>query len=102
MGNATTRRAFLRKLELVSTDTSSAAGTTRTLVCVFLRGGADTLNMFVPYADDRYYSLRPTIAIKRPTKGVADCAVRLNDFYALHPKLAQWLPIFQDGRLGIV
>jgi len=102
MGNATTRRAFLRKLVLGSTDTSSATGTTRTLVCVFLRGGADTLNMFIPYADDRYYSLRPTIAIKRPTRGVADCAVRLNDFYALHPKLAQWLPIFQDGRLGIV
>jgi uncharacterized protein (DUF1501 family) len=98
----TTRRAFLRKLVLGSTDTSSANGTARTLVCVFLRGGADTLNMFVPYADDRYYALRPTIAIKRPMKGVADCAVKLNDFYALHPNLAQLLPIFQEGRLGIV
>ncbi len=34
-----------------------------TLVIVYLRGGADPLNIIVPYSDRRYYELRPTIAI---------------------------------------
>src|SRR5215218_9499177 len=38
-----------------------------TLVTIFLRGGADTLNAFVPYADPKYYEYRPSIAI--PFKG---------------------------------
>ena len=66
------------------------------LICVFLRGGADTLNMIVPYGDDRYYKLRPTLAI--PSKS----GVRLDDFFAFHPKLAPLYPIFADGRLAIV
>ena len=38
-----------------------------TLVTIFLRGGADTFNAFVPYADPKYYEYRPSIAI--PFKG---------------------------------
>ncbi len=33
-----------------------------TLVSIFLRGGADPLNVFVPYGDDAYARARPTIA----------------------------------------
>ncbi len=75
-------------------------GVTQTLVCVFLRGGADTLNMIVPYGDDDYYRLRPTLSIAHP-KG-ARGAVRLDDFYALHPGMRSLLPIYREGRLGIV
>lgn len=101
----TTRRDFLRQIAIgeVAAD--------KTLVCVFLRGGADTLNMVVPYGDDRYYKLRPTIAIP-PPKGVAespkgsaeskDAALRLNDFYGFHPMMQPLLPLFREGRLGIV
>jgi uncharacterized protein (DUF1501 family) len=37
------------------------------LVCVFLRGAADGLNMIVPHGDDIYYAQRPTVAIPLPT-----------------------------------
>ncbi|MEZ5431922.1 MAG: hypothetical protein R3F31_12260 [Verrucomicrobiales bacterium] len=32
------------------------------MICVFLRGGADTLNLWVPYADDAYYRQRPSLS----------------------------------------
>lgn len=91
----TSRRAFVRKLALVPETALPSAGE-RTLVCVFLRGAADTLNMVVPHGDDDYYKLRPTIAI--PTSA----ALRLDEFYAFHPHLASLLPAFNEGRLGIV
>jgi len=72
----------------------------RTLVCIFLRGAADTMNMVVPYGDDQYYKSRPTLAIATP-KGDA-IGLRLDDFYSFHPQLAPLLPAFHEGRLGIV
>ena len=95
-----TRRSFLRKLVLGTNE--SCQSQTSPLVFVFLRGGADTLNMVVPYGDDQYYASRPNIAIKRPQKGVADCALKLDSFYGLHPKLAPLLPSYQEGRLAVV
>jgi uncharacterized protein (DUF1501 family) len=97
------RRGFLRQLFLAS-DTALAGSAARTLVCVFLRGGADTLNLVVPYGDDEYYALRPTISIPPPSRGSdkKDAALRLNDFYGFHPMLRPLLPIFEEGRLGIV
>jgi uncharacterized protein (DUF1501 family) len=77
-----------------------SASSDPTLVCVFLRGGADTLNLIVPYGDDQYYKLRPTLAIPPPSRSGG--AVRLDDFYAFHPKLAPLYPIFAEGRLAIV
>ena len=37
----------------------------QTLVVVFLRGGADGLNLVAPLQDDGYYRSRPRIAIAR-------------------------------------
>lgn len=97
------RRGFLRQMVLGSQAVVPDAGA-KTLVCVFLRGGADTLNLIVPYGDDQYYKARPTISIPSPAKSGEnkDAAVRLDDFYALHPKLRSLLPIFKEGRLGVV
>ena len=94
MGN-TSRRAFVRKL-LLATDSALPSVGERTLVCIFLRGAADTLNMVIPFGDDEYYSLRPTIGIRPQTE------LRLDEFYAFHPNLAPLLPAFREGRLGIV
>jgi uncharacterized protein (DUF1501 family) len=91
----TSRRAFVRKL-LLAPETALPSAGERTLVCIFLRGAADTLNMVVPYGDDEYYRLRPTIAIPAPA------ALKLDDFYAFHPNLAPLFPAFNEGRLGIV
>jgi uncharacterized protein (DUF1501 family) len=93
------RRSFLRKMLLAS---ESEAITDHTLICVFLRGGADTLNMLVPYGDDDYYKARPTIAIGTPNKSRSTSVLAIDSFYGLHPKMAALLKPYQDGRLAFV
>lgn len=94
------RRTFLKKMVLAGAPAVEDPGA-HTLVCVFLRGGADTLNMLVPYGDQQYYKVRPSIAIAAPGKG-KNAGIKLDDFYAFHPKLAPLLPVFSAGNLGIV
>jgi uncharacterized protein (DUF1501 family) len=96
----TTRRGFLRQLVFAQAPAVENPQN-RTLVCIFLRGGADTLNMVVPYGDGDYYRNRPTLSIAAPGKGTG-AVVKVDDFYGFHPKMDCLLPIFNDGRLGIV
>ena len=97
------RRGFIRQLLLANESIVPAAGE-RTLVCIFLRGAADTLNMVVPYGDDQYYKSRPTLAIPAPAANHQNdmTSLRLDDLYAFHPKLRPLLPAFNEGRLGVV
>jgi uncharacterized protein (DUF1501 family) len=99
----TSRRGFIRQL-LLADETVVPVAEERTLVCIFLRGAADTLNMVVPYGDDQYYKSRPTLAIPAPSLNNATdmTALRLDDFYAFHPRLRPLIPAFTEGRLGIV
>jgi uncharacterized protein (DUF1501 family) len=66
------------------------------LVVVFLRGGADGLNLVAPLEDDGYYRARPRIAITRNN------AVSLDGFFGLNPLLKPLEPAFRDGTLAIV
>lgn len=81
---------------LVNAPASVAAAESHTLVNVFLRGGADTMNLIVPYADDHYYNARPSLSIK------ADTTIKLDDRYGLHPELKPLEAAFKEGRLGMV
>ena len=83
---AITRRVFLRNGALAVVGTSvvpsfltravyaaqtatGGAGTGaggKRLVVLFQRGAADGLNIVVPYGEQAYYSMRPSIAIPRP------------------------------------
>jgi uncharacterized protein (DUF1501 family) len=98
-----TRRALLSQLVVAAAPAVEDAGK-HTLVCVFLRGGADTMNLVVPYADDGYYRARPTIGIKPPENGSTDTtrAIRLDDRYAFHPALQPLHDKFTEGRLAII
>lgn len=98
---APTRRRFLKQLVFGQAPAVADPGA-KTLVCVFLRGGADTLNLVVPYGDDAYYRNRPTLSIPHPSAGGEGASVRLDDFYAFHPKLKPLYAAFAQGRLGIV
>src|SRR5258706_6214940 len=40
-----------------------------TIVTIFLRGGADALNTFVPFGDEKYYNYRPRIGLRPDAKG---------------------------------
>src|ERR1700692_1066472 len=68
----------------------------QTLVVVFLRGGADGLNLVAPLADDGYYRARPRIAIGPKN------AVPLDGFYGMNPLLQALEPAYKDGALAII
>ncbi len=70
----------------------------RTLVVIYLRGGQDPLNTIVPYSDDRYYELRPTIAIPRKDSEAGRGVIRLDKHFGLHPALAPLKPLY-DAKL---
>ena len=59
----------------------------KVLVAIFQRGAVDGLNVVVPHGEQRYYELRPTIAIPKPD-GTPDAAIDLDGFFGLHPSLA--------------
>jgi uncharacterized protein (DUF1501 family) len=66
------------------------------LVLVQLAGGNDGLNTLVPFADDLYYRLRPTLGISRAE------ALPVSDTLGLHPGCGALRDLFHEGRLGIV
>ena len=75
---------------------SAVAPRDRTLVVIFLRGGADGLTLVAPVADDGYQRARPTLRVR------SGDGVRLDDIFALHPRLASLEPLWAAGELAIV
>jgi uncharacterized protein (DUF1501 family) len=73
------------------------------LVAIFQRGAADGLNIVVPHAEKRYYDLRPTICVPRPSAAAqGDSAIDLDGFFGLHPSLAPLKPLWDRRELAIV
>ncbi|MBL8086982.1 MAG: DUF1501 domain-containing protein [Chthonomonas sp.] len=66
------------------------------LVSIFLRGGADGLNMVVPHGDPDYYRLRPTLALAKKD------TLSLGDFFGLNPALRPMMTDFEAGDLAIL
>jgi uncharacterized protein (DUF1501 family) len=74
-----------------------------TLVCIFLRGGADGLNIVVPHGDEQYYALRPNLSIPRPDDNrAASRAIDLDGFFGLHPTLEPLAEIYRAGDMAFV
>ena len=105
----TNRRFFLRNGALAIAGTAAipsflvrsvlaeaASAPNRRLVVIFQRGAADGLNVVVPYREKNYYDMRPGIAI--PQNQVLD----LDGFFGLHPSLAPFKPLYDQGHLAIV
>jgi uncharacterized protein (DUF1501 family) len=103
------RRFFLRNGALAIAGTAAipsflvrsvlaeaASAPSRRLVVIFQRGAADGLNVVVPYREKNYYDMRPGIAI--PQNQVLD----LDGFFGLHPSLAPFKPLYDQGHLAIV
>ncbi len=71
-------------------------------VCIFMRGGADALNIIVPHGESRYYEQRPNIAIPRPDDRQQARTIDLDGFFGLHPSLERLKDIYAQQELGIV
>ncbi len=67
----------------------------RTLVLVELQGGNDGLNTVVPYADARYYALRPKLAVEKGR------VLRLSDTLGFNPVLESLMPAWNDKDLAV-
>lgn len=74
----------------------------KTLVVIFQRGGCDGLNSVIPYTEERYYQLRPTIAIAPPDAANPESAVDINGTFGFHPALAPLQQIYQGGQMAIM
>lgn len=75
------------------------------LVVVFMRGGADGLNLIVPHGDSDYYAARPTLGIAAPKdkrQNVAARCVDLDGFFGLHPAMAPLKPFYDKGQLACI
>jgi uncharacterized protein (DUF1501 family) len=112
-----TRRIFLKNagigmvgvgsaplwLERALYATNAPNSRKKILVAIFQRGAADGLNIVVPHGEQRYYAMRPTIAIPRPSGAdPQNSAIDLDGFFGLHPALAPLQPLYQAQHLAIV
>jgi uncharacterized protein (DUF1501 family) len=77
-----------------------AGGKRKILVAIFQRGAADGLNVVVPFAEKRYYELRPTIGI--PAPGGQNSAIDLDGRFALNPALQPLKALWDKQQLAIV
>jgi uncharacterized protein (DUF1501 family) len=76
------------------------AGKGKILICLFQRGAADALNVIVPHGDKTYYAMRPTIAVPRPARGVANAAIDIDGYFGFHPSLQPLKPLWDQGILA--
>jgi uncharacterized protein (DUF1501 family) len=109
------RRQFLRSMMAVAGANTLLSGNPlsfkvrtaqasagKTLITLFQRGGCDGLNSIVPYTEERYYQLRPTIAIAPPDANNTESVIDINGTFGFHPSLAPLMPIYQAGNLAIL
>lgn len=68
----------------------------RILVLVQLFGGNDGLNTIVPHDNDRYYHLRPIVAIPRHE------VLPLTGQLGMHPAMGALHDLFSEGEMAIV
>jgi uncharacterized protein (DUF1501 family) len=71
-------------------------GAARTLILLQLSGGNDGLDTVVPYADDVYQRLRPTLARKKSE------TLPIDEYRGLHAGLPKLRKLLDAGRLAIV
>jgi uncharacterized protein (DUF1501 family) len=68
----------------------------RILVVLELTGGNCGLNTVVPYTNDEYYRLRPTLAVQKNN------VRKVSDEFGFHPNLVGFERMFKEGHLAVV
>ena len=75
---------------------ASQAHPERILIVLELSGGNDGLNTVIPYTNDEYYRVRPTLAVPK------EAVLKLNDEFGFHSNLLGFERLFKDGRMAVV
>jgi uncharacterized protein (DUF1501 family) len=81
---------------LARSDHLRDRGQNRILVVLNLGGGNDGLNTVIPFEDDEYYNLRPTIAIPQNE------LLTITETLGLHPAMAPLMDLWNDENMAIV
>ena len=108
-----TRRIFLRGSAILMAGAgatpfwlgraaAAAQGRRKILVAIFQRGAADGLNVVVPFAEKRYYELRPTIGIPVPSGSNPNGTIDLDGRFGLNPALQPLKGLWDRQMLAIV
>jgi uncharacterized protein (DUF1501 family) len=92
---ASTEHVFARALSQTPLP-GLPGGDGRCLVLINLYGGNDGLNCVVPHDDDRYYRLRPNLAIDRNDVLAIDARAGLN------PAMRSFKALYDKGMVAIV
>ena len=87
---------FMARTLAASDSSASLADNKRALVVIQLGGGNDGLNTVVPYADDTYYKVRPTLGLK------ADQVLKLNDNLGLNNNLKGFKELYDNNQLAVI
>ena len=95
LGIAAQSHALGQPLGLPFRPITQEAPAIRTLVVVFLRGGADFLNMIIPRDDLTYSLMRPTVGINEENG-----LIPLDADWGLHPALAPLEPLYKEKLLA--
>lgn len=72
----------------------------KTIIKIFMRGGADGLSLMPKFGDVNYRILRPDIGIPVPSAD-PNSAIRLDNMYGLNPNLRPLMEIWDTGRMAI-
>jgi uncharacterized protein (DUF1501 family) len=87
---------WLERAAMAANASQTTYARKKILVAIFQRGAADGLNIVVPHGEQRYYDLRPTIAIAQ------DQVIDLDGMFGLNPALAALKPLWDKKELAIV
>jgi uncharacterized protein (DUF1501 family) len=68
----------------------------KVLVVIQLSGGNDGLNTVVPYRNDVYYQLRPTLALPKNE------VLPVGDELGFHPALAPLRGLYDNGQMSVI
>ena len=75
---------------------SAAAKTGRRIVLIELSGANDGLNTVIPFTNDRYFDLRPKLAIQE------DARFNISNSLALHSALTDLGSVWERGDLAVI
>jgi uncharacterized protein (DUF1501 family) len=97
------RRSFLQGLAaapialgIPRAFAAPAQASNRLTILIWLKGGNDGFNTWVPYNNAVYRKLRPTIAIP------ADAVLKVTDKQGFHPALAPLMPMWEAKEIAMV
>jgi len=82
--------------KLARANTSLLDTSHKRVILLELSGANDGLNTIVPFKDDRYHKLRPSIGLKS-----ADI-ISLDDYFGFNNALSELMPLWENGDMAVV